>query len=172
MKNAGIAIGAFERGLLTPAPFDRFMQGDASALTAQQQRGLQAFVAAGCITCHNGPAVGGAMYQKLGLVNAYETEDPGRFQVTGQETDRSVFKVPSLRNVAETGPWFHDGSITSLDEAVRLMAWHQLGRRPDAAEVRDIVAFLGALTGTVDPHYVAAPELPEGTDATPAPDPS
>ena len=74
--------------------------------------------------------------------------------------------------MAETGPWFHDGSLTSLDEVVRLMAWHQLGRRLDDAQVRDIVAFLGALTGTVDAQYVAAPNLPEGTDATPAPDPS
>jgi cytochrome c peroxidase len=172
LQNAGIAIGAFERGLLTPAAFDRFMQGEAGALTAQQQRGLQTFIATGCITCHNGPAVGGAMYQKLGLVNAYETGDPGRFEVTGQESDRYVFKVPSLRNVAETGPWFHDGSVTSLDEVVRLMAWHQLGRQLEAAQVRDIVAFLGALTGSVDAEYVAVPELPEGTDATPAPDPS
>ena len=172
LENAGIAIGAFERGLLTPGPFDRFMAGDSSALTAQQQRGLQTFIATGCTTCHNGPAVGGAMYQKLGLVHPYENEDPGRFKVTGQEADRGVFKVPSLRNVAETGPWFHDGSITTLDEAVRLMAWHQLGRELEAAEVRDVVAFLGSLTGTVDAQYVAAPELPESSDATPAPDPS
>ena len=170
LGNVALAIGAFERGLLTPGPLDRFMEGDLEALDAAQQRGLRTFVATGCTTCHNGTAVGGAMFQKLGLVHAYETEDVGREKVTGAETDRFVFKVPSLRNVAETGPWFHDGSVKSLDEAVRLMAWHQLGRELTGAEVRDILAFLGSLTGEIDWGYVAAPELPMGSAATPKPD--
>ncbi len=172
LANAGVAIGAFERGLVTPGPFDDFMAGDLDALSAQQQQGLRTFIATGCITCHNGATVGGTMFQKLGLVKPYETEDTGRFKVTGKEADRYVFKVPSLRNVAETGPWFHDGSIASLDEMVRIMGRHQLGRELQDGEVRDIVAFLGSLTGTVDAQYVAAPELPESSDATPAPDPS
>ena len=172
LDNAGVAIGAFERGLVTPGPFDRFVAGDVEALDAAQQRGLRTFIATGCTTCHMGSTFGGQMYQKLGLVHAYETEDPGRFNVTGKEIDRHVFKVPSLRNVAETGPWFHDGSITSLDQAVRLMAWHQLGRELSEDDVSDIVSFLGSLTGEIDWGYVAKPELPPSSASTPGPDQS
>jgi cytochrome c peroxidase len=110
--------------------------------------------------------------QKLGLVHAYETEDTGRHKVSGSEADRFLFKVPSLRNVAKTGPWFHDGSIDSLEEAVPLMAWHQLGVKLSDAQVADVVAFLGSLTGEVDADYVAQPELPASGPATPKPDPS
>jgi cytochrome c peroxidase len=170
--NLALAIGAFERGLVTPAPLDAFISGDAEALTPVQQAGLQRFIDTGCTTCHVGPAIGGGMYQKLGQVKPYATKDPGRFDVTGNEADRGAFKVPSLRNVAETGPWFHDGSIASLPEAVRLMARHQLGTELDDAAVREIVAFLGALTGTVDAAYVARPALPASGPDTPAPDPS
>jgi cytochrome c peroxidase len=170
--NLANAIGVFERGLMTPAPLDRFIAGDANALSAEQQAGLERFIDTGCTTCHVGPAVGGGMYQKLGLVKPYETEDPGRFNVTGNEADRTVFKVPSLRNIAETGPYFHDGSIATLPEAVRLMARHQLGRELDDEAVNEIVTFLGALTGTVDASYVARPELPKNGPDTPAPDPS
>ena len=172
LENAARAIAAFERRLVTPAPFDRFLQGEASALSAPERRGLQLFVETGCTTCHMGSTVGGTMFQKLGLVHAYETEDTGREKVTGRATDRYFFKVPSLRNVAETGPWFHDGSVTSLEEAVRLMGWHQLGRELAGAEVADLVAFLGSLTGEVDRDYVAEPELPPSSAETPAPDPS
>ncbi len=168
--NMALAIGAFERGLVTPGPFDRFLAGDVEALDAAQQRGLRTFLATGCTTCHNGVTVGGLLYQKLGLVHPYESEDPGRFQVTGNEADRNVFKVPTLRNVAETGPWFHDGSVRSLEEAVRLMGWHQLGRELDDRQVGDLVAFLGSLTGEIDWGYVAKPELPEGSASTPGPD--
>jgi len=170
--NVGLAIGAFERGLLTPGPLDSFIAGDPNALSAAQQAGLARFIDTGCTTCHVGPAVGGGMYQKLGLVKPYETEDPGRYKVTGDEADRGVFKVPSLRNVAKTGPWFHDGSVETLEEAVRLMARHQLGRELDDAAVGEIVAFLGALTGEVDANYVARPALPKSGPDTPAPDPS
>jgi len=170
--NLALAVGVFERGLLTPAPLDRFIAGDANALSAEQQGGLERFIDTGCVTCHVGPALGGGMYQKLGLVEPYETEDPGRFQVTGNEADRGVFKVPSLRNITETGPYFHDGSIVALPDAVRLMARHQLGKELDDESVNEIVVFLGALTGTVDASYVAPPELPESGPDTPAPDPS
>ncbi len=170
--NMAKAIGAFERKLMTPGRFDRFVQGDPQALDADERRGLETFVAVGCASCHMGPAVGGSFFRKLGLVFPYETEDPGREKVTGEASDRHVFKVPSLRNVAETGPWFHDGSIESLDEAVRLMAYHQLGRKLDDQQVSGIVVFLESLTGEVDEAYVARPELPPSGANTPAPDPS
>ena len=170
--NMALAIAAFERKLLTPGPFDAFMGGDVNALTAEQRDGLQLFVTTGCPSCHNGPAVGGNQYRKLGEVEAYETADPGRLNVTGQESDRGVFKVPSLRNIAKTGPYFHDGSIETLSEAIRIMAKHQLGKELAEAEVRKIEAFLGGLTGTIEPSLAAAPELPESGPETPAPDPT
>ena len=122
----------------------------------------------GCITCHNGATVGGRMFQKLGLVEPYPTKDTGRQKLTGNEADAFVFKVPSLRNVAKTGPWFHDGSVTSLDQAIRLMARHQLGKQPSDAEVASIQTFLESLTGRIDAAYVAKPELPPAA-APPAP---
>jgi cytochrome c peroxidase len=170
--NMARAIGAFERRLLTPGPLDAFLAGDDAALSPAAQRGLAAFLEVGCTTCHFGASVGGQMYQKLGLVEAYPTQDVGRAKVTGNEADNFFFKVPSLRNVAETGPYFHDGSVATLDEAVTLMAKHQLGKTLDDATKRDLLAFLGALTGSVDAAYVAAPVLPESGPTTPAPDPS
>jgi cytochrome c peroxidase len=170
--NAALAIAVFERTLLTPAPLDAFIAGDADALDAAQQRGLELFLSVGCTTCHMGAPVGGTMFQKLGLVHPYETADPGRFKVTGNESDRGFFKVPGLRNVAKTGPWFHDGSIATLGDAVRKMAWHQLGRELTDAEVGDLVAFLGALTGAPSAELMAAPQLPPSGPGTPPPDPS
>ena len=170
--NMARAIGVFERRLMTPAPFDDFLRGDDSALDAKQLAGLQRFMDTGCTACHSGPLVGGGMYQKLGVVKAYEDDDKGRMEVTGEEVDLQVFKVPSLRNVAETGPWFHNGKVTTLAEAIRLMAWHQLGVELDADAVGEIEAFLGSLTGRVDAEYVALPELPPNGPKTPAPDPS
>jgi cytochrome c peroxidase len=158
--NAAKAIGAFERQLLMPARFDRFLQGDTSQLNAQEQQGLITFVGVGCASCHNGVALGGSTYRKLGLVQPYPTNDPGRFRITGQERDRYVFKVPGLRNVAMTGPYLHDGSVTTLDEIVRLMARHQLGRDLTNIEVAGIVAFLKSLTGDIPADYIAPPPLP------------
>ena len=100
----------------------------------------------GCATCHNGVALGGNSYKKIGLVKPYETSDVGRFVVTGLETDKKVFKVPSLRNIAKTGPYFHDGSVKTLDEAIEEMAEHQLGRRVGPGFIEDVKAFLGSLT--------------------------
>lgn len=100
----------------------------------------------GCVTCHNGIAIGGNSFRKLGIVKPYETDDLGRYEVTGLETDKKVFKVPSLRNVTKTGPYFHDGSVETLDEAIREMAEHQLGRGVGKGFVRDVKAFLGSLT--------------------------
>lgn len=170
--NVGLAIGAFERGLMTPGAFDRFMDGDLDALNEAQLDGLDAFIQTGCVTCHIGPGVGGGMFQKLGLVMPYDTEDKGREAVTGNPADRHVFKVPSLRNVVETGPYYHDGSIAQLNEAVRLMARHQLGKELTDAQVAEIVAFLGSLTGTIDAAYIAEPAMLPSSRSTPAPDPT
>lgn len=170
--NMGIAIGAFERGLITPAPLDAFIAGDDSALTSEEMVGLETFMKVGCIACHNGVGFGGNSYQKLGIVHPYPTEDKGREKVTGRPADRHVFKVPSLRNVRETGPWFHDGSISSLDEAVTIMAHHQLGQTLTPEQSRALISFLGALTGHIDSAYVAAPELPASGPETPPADPT
>jgi cytochrome c peroxidase len=170
--NMGTAIGAFERLLLTPAPFDRYLAGDDAAISAEARRGLESFLARGCVSCHMGPAIGGSMYRKLGFVRPYATEDVGREAVTGKATDRHVFKVPSLRNVTETGPWFHDGSIADLDEAVRLMGHHQLGIQLDAAERADLVAFLGSLSGSAPADLIAKPDLPPSGPGTPKADPN
>ncbi len=113
----------------TPSRWDAFLAGKADALTAEEKDGFNAFYDAGCIACHTGTMVGGAMYQKLGLVAPWPgLEDTGRFEATKNEADKYFFKVPSLRNIAKTGPYFHDGKVSALDEAVRLMAKHQLGR--------------------------------------------
>ncbi len=147
-KNIGVAIGAFERTLLTPSRFDDFLKGDKDALDEDEKRGLKKFVDVGCATCHNGVVIGGNSYKKLGIVVPYNTSDMGRYEVTKLEGDKRVFKVPSLRNITRTGPYFHDGSVATLDEAIELMAKHQLGRNHlDNNDVRDIKAFLGSLTG-------------------------
>jgi cytochrome c peroxidase len=170
--NMANAIGAFERTLLTPSRFDAFLEGADESLGDEELAGLDWFINTGCVACHLGPAIGGGMYQKLGLFEPYATEDAGRFEVTRNESDRSVFKVPSLRNIEKTGPYFHDGSIAELDEAIRIMAKHQLGRELDAAQVASIRAFLTSLTAELDADVVAAPMLPESGPDTPAPDPS
>ena len=148
-KNMGRAIGAFERRLLTPSRFDKFLEGDASALTDVEKTGLKTFVSSGCIACHAGVAVGGMMFQKLGLAKPYETKDLGLFKVTKKESDKYFFKVPSLRNVSETHPYFHDGSIKTLNEAITLMGRHQLGKELTAGEVESISAFLHSLKGEI-----------------------
>jgi cytochrome c peroxidase len=158
--NMAIAIGAFERKLTTPGRFDKYLAGDATALNAEEKKGLDTFIATGCTACHGGQVLGGSSYMKLGQVVPYETKDTGRFEVTKNEADKYFFKVPSLRNVAETGPYFHDGSIATLEDAVTKMAKHQLGKDLKPEEVTSIVAFLKALTGEVDRAYVAKPTLP------------
>lgn len=145
--NVGKAIGAFERTLMTKSRFDDYLAGDDAALTAEEKAGLKTFVATGCGACHNGVAVGGGMYQKVGVVVPYPTSDEGRFGVTKSEADRFVFKVPSLRNSEKTAPYFHDGGVKTLEEAVRLMGKHQLGRDLSAEDTASIVTFLRSLTG-------------------------
>jgi cytochrome c peroxidase len=165
-SNFALAIGAFERTLVTPGPFDAFLEGDAGALNARQKRGLGAFISEGCSACHSGPFLGGQMYQKFGLLEPYakytgsKEVDDGRFVVTRNEADRFVFKVPVLRNVAMTSPYFHDGSVALLPEAVRIMARIQEGDDLSADQVRDIVAFLGSLTGPLPADFARVPPLP------------
>lgn len=167
--NFAKAVGAFERKLVTPSRFDDFLGGKADALSDAEVAGLAKYMEVGCPTCHMGATAGGQMFQKLGLVHPYETKDLGRYEVTKKDGDKYFFKVPSLRNVEKTGPWFHDGSVKTLDEAIRLMGWHQLGKKLEPAEVESIATFLKALTGRIDAEYVAEPAaLPAGAD-TPKP---
>lgn len=147
-RTVGLAIGAFERTLATRAPIDEFLEGKAAALTPAQLRGFDRFNQLGCINCHAGRLVGGDRYRKLGDEIAWPDErDLGRYDVTKNAADRQVFKVPSLRNVAKTAPYFHDGSVETLPEAVKLMGHHQLGLTLSDDDVSSLVEFLGALTG-------------------------
>lgn len=149
------AIAAFERILITvDSPFDRWLQGDAGALSTDQREGYQLFKAAGCVACHQGQNAGGNMYQRFGLFGDYFQDrgnitraDDGRFNVTGRESDRHVFRVPSLRNVELTAPYFHDGSARTLTDAVEVMARYQLGKELSADQVGKLVEFLKSLTG-------------------------
>lgn len=145
--NLAFAIAAFESTLITKDRFDDFLSGDAKALSAEEKKGLKTFMDAGCIACHNGPLLGGNSYQKMGVLNPYaNTKDLGRYEVTKKDTDKYFFKVPSLRNVALTAPYFHDGGAETLEEAVRQMAHLQLNKNLSDEEVKSIVTFLKALT--------------------------
>jgi cytochrome c peroxidase len=156
--NVGNAIGAFERRLVTPSRWDAFLGGDASVLSPTEREGLNTFAAVGCTACHRGTYVGGEMFQKVGLVEPWpEQSDSGRYVVTHRRTDRFVFKVPSLRNIEQTGPYFHDGQVATLEEAVRRMARYQLGRELRDAQVTAVVAWLKSLTGTIPLEYIAPP---------------
>lgn len=167
------AIGAFERGLITPAPFDDFLNGKLTALSSDALRGLELFIELNCVSCHTGPTLGGTMFQKLGAVKPYETKDEGRFKITKKPEDKFMFKVPGLRNIAKTAPYLHDGSAATLADAVAVMVEYQLpkGKLSDE-EMTYILAFLESLTGTIDAAYIAKPELPISGPNTPKPDPS
>lgn len=165
-------IAEFEKALLTPnSRFDLWLKGDKTALSAKELEGYQLFKTSGCTACHNGAAVGANSYQKMGLVKAYQTDNPaiGREAVTGKKQDRFVFKVPTLRNVALTYPYFHDGGAATLTDAVDIMGKIQLGRQFSAEENDKIVAFLHTLTGE-QPKF-ALPALPPSTASTPQPRP-
>jgi len=154
-ENMRKAIGAFERTLLTPSRFDKFLQGDNQALTEQELKGLGTFMNTGCTACHVGALVGGSMFQKYPLFGTHleltgsTVDDPGRMQATMNEADKYMFKVPSLRNIAETWPYLHDGSVKELDKTVKLMAKAELNRELTDDQTNDIVVFLKALTGEV-----------------------
>ena len=147
--NVALAIAAFERTLITSDRFDAFLEGDDTALNEQELRGFNTFVQSGCASCHNGPLFGGTLFMKMGLVKPYpNTHDTGRYAITQNPSDKYVFKVPALRNVAQTAPYFHDGAATTLEDAVDQMAQLQLGRTLDRQQIDDIVAFLQALDNT------------------------
>ncbi len=164
------AIAEFEKTLRTPnAPFDLWLKGNDNALTPTEKAGYALFKEKGCTACHNGALVGGQMYQKMGLVKPYKTNnaDIGRAAITGKDSDKFVFKVPTLRNVALTYPYFHDGAVWSLKEAVIIMADIQLGQKISKDEANKITAFLSSLTGTQP--QVVLPLLPPSTMKTPKP---
>lgn len=166
------AIAAFEETLVTPnSRFDKWLRGDKRALSLEEERGYDLFKASGCTACHNGPAAGGAAFRKMGVVEPYRTSSPaeGRVAVTGKDADRFNFKVPTLRNVELTYPYFHDGAADTLAESVEVMGRIQLGRRYTPAETASIVAFLKTLTG--DQPTFAIPQLPPSSDKTPRPQP-
>ncbi len=166
LGNFGKAVGAFERTLTTPSAFDAFLKGRKEALTAGEKRGLKTFIEIGCATCHLGTYVGGQMYQKFGLYGSYwkftksEEIDEGRYEITKNAVDKYVFKVPVLRNVARTPPYFHDGSVDELETAVMIMGKIQLGKDLTKSQREDIVSFLRSLTGRIPEDAFRVPLLP------------
>ena len=158
--NATDAIAEYEKSLITPSRFDAYLKGDDTAITDAEKQGYATFKEVGCTACHSGINVGGAMFQKLGLVKDYFKDrgteiteaDLGRFNVTKNEAEKHFFKVPTLRNVELTSPYLHDGSRATLEETVKVMGTYQLGRELTAAQVNSIVTFLKTLTGTLPAH--------------------
>ena len=168
--NIGLAIGAFERKLVTPSRWDGFLQGNQSTLTDEEKAGFNTFAATGCQYCHYGAYVGGASFQKLGVVKPWANQsDAGLYQLTKDENDKMVFKVPSLRNIKKTGPYFHDGSVATLEQAIRNMALHQRGVKLSDAQVKSIMAWMDSLTGPLPSTYIKGPVLPKSTAETPRP---
>ncbi len=175
LDNVQKAIAVFEATLITPnAPFDRFLKGDQSALSRVQKEGLMLFIDRGCATCHNGVNVGGGMYAPFGVVEKPGADilplaDKGRFAVTKTASDEYVFKVPTLRNIALTAPYFHSGQVWDLRQAVAVMGASQLGIQLVSEDVDKITAFLDGLTG--EQPKLTYPVLPPNVGATPRPEP-
>lgn len=166
------AIAEFEETLVTPGSrFDKWLEGDKNALNKDELEGYNLFKNNGCIQCHNGPAVGGTSYQKMGVFKPYETKNPaaGRVDVTKNEADRNLFKVPILRNIELTYPYFHDGEAATLEQAVETMGRIQLNREFNKDEISKIVAFLKTLTGNQPDFKI--PVLPPSNNNTPRPQP-
>ena len=173
--NVRKAIAVFEATLITPnAPLDRYIKGDEKALGASQKEGLELFISKGCAACHNGINIGGGMYAPFGVVERPGADilppgDKGRFEVTKTVSDEYVFRVPPLRNIALTAPYFHTGKVWDLRQAVAIMGSSQLGAKLGDDEVAKIESFLGALTG--DQPKVTLPILPPSVATTPRPKP-
>jgi len=160
-ENLGRAIGAFERKLVTSSRWDDYVGGNNAALTAAEINGLRAFTNLGCMVCHTGEFVGGNSYQRVGAVEPWPNQqDQGRFDNTRDPADRMMFRVPTLRNVAKTAPYFHDGSAATLEQAVHDMGRHQLGLTLSSLEISAIVAWLNSLTGELPLEYIQEPALP------------
>lgn len=171
LANTGKALGAFQKALVVPTKWDKYLAGDKTAMSDDELKGLKAFLDVGCQTCHQGPDVGGSLMQKLGLVKPWpDTADQGAFEITKQETDKMMFKVAQLRGVDKTGPYLHDGSVPELDKVVTMMADHQLGKTLADDQVKSIVSFLKALTADPPADLIKAPTLPKSTAKTPKPD--
>jgi cytochrome c peroxidase len=149
------AIAAFEKTMLTPSKFDDFMNGNLTALNAEEKAGLAVFMDAGCANCHNGVGIGGSSMQRFGIFTDYRTvthsrvDDEGKLRISGDTKDKDVFKVPGLRNVEMTYPYFHDGIIANLDSTVKIMAKVELNKNFSVAELKNVVAFLRTLTGDI-----------------------
>jgi cytochrome c peroxidase len=165
-QNCGRAIGAYERTLVTPSPFDSYLKGDTSAISEPAKTGLAKFLEAGCASCHGGACLGGRSFKKFGIRGDYRVAisgrevDKGRYNVTNDEADLYVFKVPGLRNVSMTPPYFHDGSVATLSQAIRLMAELQTGNKLSDQQVESMVQFLEALTGELPANFAMSPTLP------------
>jgi len=173
IETFGRAVGAYTKKLFARSRWDKYLAGDKAAVTEGELAGVAMFVEAGCTSCHQGKYIGGAQTQKLGIAKPWPAPagtDVGRFEVTKQEADRGMFKVPSLRNVTKTGPWLHDGSMTSLEEVTRMMARHQIGRELSVPQIKAIDTFLGALTGEPPKELTVKPPLPPSGPKTPKPD--
>jgi cytochrome c peroxidase len=168
--NMARAIGAFERKLVTPSRWDKFLQGDKNALSAAEKQGFLQFYEAGCTSCHNGAYIGGTSYQKAGVNKPWPNQkDLGRYAITKREEDKMIFKVPSLRNIDKTWPYMHDGKVASLEDAVKMMGEYNCSQKLGETEVKSIVAWLKTLTGPVPADYIRPPKLPSSTPATPKP---
>lgn len=165
--NIANAIAAFERKLVTTSKFDDFLAGNPNALNEQEIRGLGLFIDKGCTSCHIGPGLGGSMFRVFGEKNenyweytGSESIDNGMFDVSGRESDRYKFKVPSLRNIEKTWPYFHDGSVESLEEAISIMAHTQLDNQLSESEMKDMIEFLKTLTADLPEDLKKEPKLP------------
>lgn len=159
MENVTDAIADFESRLLTPSRWDDYLKGNEQALSDEEKEGLRVYLRSGCASCHAGVGMGGNSYAKLGAFKDWQDQksDTGRMALTHQQHDLMYFKVPLLRNVVQTGPWFHDGKVQTIDEAVRLMGDHEVGRRLTDSEVKSIVTFLNALTGPIPLDFIQPP---------------
>lgn len=169
-NNMAMAIAAFEETLVTPSKFDKFLEGDLNAMSTAEKAGLSRFMKTGCIDCHTGIGVGGNSYRKFGMINPYQFQsDKGVYELTKDDADMYVFKVASLRNIERTYPYFHDGKVWSLHDAVKTMGHTQLGIELTDAQISEIITFLKSLTGEVPDYAKMLPTLPPSTDTTPKP---
>jgi cytochrome c peroxidase len=170
-ENFAKAVGAFERKLVTPSRWDKFLEGDTNALTAAEKAGFNKFFGTGCASCHPGAYLGGTSYQKLGVKKNWPNQkDLGRYEVTKKNSDKMMFKTPSLRNIEKTAPYLHDGSVASLEETVKLMAEYQNGKKLSDADAASIVTWLKSLTGELPMDFIRKPNMPASTAQTPGPD--
>ncbi|CAG0905203.1 unnamed protein product [Cyprideis torosa] len=162
------AIAAFERTLITPTRFDEYLKGDTDQLSYGEKKGLRDFIDTGCVTCHNGPLLGANSYQKFPVNGEHyseftgmKNEDTGRMEATGDEADKNKFKVPSLRNITRTQPYFHDGSVEHLLSAVKVMGQAQLNKPLSHAQAESIVRFLSTLKGDLPEEKIKEPPMPK-----------